>query len=167
MADATNQIGRFEVVSELGRGAMGVVYRGRDPHLGRDVAIKVLAPELATDEEMVSRFTDEARHASRLIHQNIATVFEAGPSPAGWYVAFELVEGHTLKSILAKGMLGIDVAINYLLQTADGLAAAHKGDVVHRDLKPENLIVTPDGIVKITDFGLAKRVKKFLRDPVS
>ncbi|MBD3297881.1 MAG: protein kinase, partial [candidate division Zixibacteria bacterium] len=153
------QIGRFELVAELGRGAMGVVYRGRDPHLGRDVAIKVLAPELASDEEMVTRFTDEARHASRLIHQNIATVFEAGPSPEGWYVAFELVEGMTLKAILAKeGVLNVNLATNYILQTADGLAAAHRGQVVHRDLKPENLIVTPEGIIKITDFGLAKRM---------
>ncbi|GAB4315072.1 MAG: hypothetical protein Kow0074_02460 [Candidatus Zixiibacteriota bacterium] len=153
------QIGRFELVAELGRGAMGVVYRGRDPHLGRQVAIKVLAPELASDEEMVTRFTDEARHASQLIHQNIATVFEAGPSPEGWYVAFELVEGQTLKAILSKeGVLDIDMAVNYILQTAEGLAAAHRGQVVHRDLKPENLIVTPEGVIKITDFGLAKRM---------
>jgi serine/threonine protein kinase len=158
MSELEGQIGRFEIVSELGRGAMGVVYRGRDPNLGRDVAIKLLAPELASDEEMVSRFTDEAKNASRLHHQNIATVFEAGPSDAGWFVAFELVEGQTLKVLLTQGALGIDLVINYLLQTADGLAAAHKGGVIHRDLKPENLIVNPDGLVKITDFGLAKRM---------
>jgi serine/threonine protein kinase/Tfp pilus assembly protein PilF len=158
MDDSLGQIGRFDLVSELGRGAMGVVYRGHDPHLGRDVAIKLLAPELASDEEMVARFTDEAKNASRLHHQNIATVFEAGPSPKGWYVAFELVEGQTLKALMSKGPLSIELATNYLMQTAAGLAVAHKGNVVHRDLKPENLIVNSDGIVKITDFGLAKRI---------
>ena len=158
MDKPASEIGRFTIVGELGRGAMGVVYKGHDPHLGRDVAIKLLAPELASDPEMVSRFTDEAKNASRLMHQNIATVFEAGPSPSGWYVAFEMVEGRTLKAILSQGLLDIDLVVNYLLQTAEGLATAHKGHVVHRDLKPENLIVTPDGTVKITDFGLAKRL---------
>lgn len=100
-------IGRFEVETELGRGAMGVVYRAVDPHLGRKVALKVLAPSLANDEEMLSRFISEARHASTLHHPNIATVFEAGPSPVGWYVAFELVQGQTLRDIMAHAPLEI------------------------------------------------------------
>jgi tetratricopeptide (TPR) repeat protein len=158
MPTPSKQIGRFEVIAELGRGAMGVVYRATDPHLGRHVALKILAPQLAADEDMLARFTDEARNASRLIHQNIATVFEAGPSPDGWYVAFELVEGPTLRSILADGQLGFEQISTLILQTAEGLTAAHKAGVVHRDLKPENIMVTPDGTVKITDFGLAKRM---------
>ncbi|MEW5873959.1 MAG: protein kinase [Candidatus Zixiibacteriota bacterium] len=158
MTPSGKQIGRFEVVAELGRGAMGVVYRATDPHLGRHVALKILAPQLAADEEMLGRFTDEARNASRLIHQNIATVFEAGPSPEGWYVAFELVEGPTLRSILSDGQLDFEQISTLILQAAEGLTAAHKAGVVHRDLKPENIMVTPDGTVKITDFGLAKRM---------
>jgi len=153
-----DKIGRFEIQAEWGRGAMGVVYRAIDPHLGRQVALKVLSPALAADEEMIARFADEARNASQLLHPNIATVFEAGPSPAGWYVAFEFVEGSTLKTLLSRGPLAVEHVTDYLLQIGEGLSAAHKAGVVHRDLKPENLIVTPEGVVKITDFGLAKRI---------
>ncbi|HWO57185.1 MAG TPA: protein kinase [bacterium] len=157
MAEPTH-IGRFEIQSELGRGAMGVVYRAVDPHLGRPVALKVLSPGLAADADMVARFNSEARNASHLLHQNIATVFEAGPSDVGWYVAFELVQGQTLRGILAGGQLPLPRATNFLLQIADGLAAAGKAGIVHRDLKPENIMVTHDDVVKITDFGLAKKM---------
>lgn len=137
---------------------MGVVYRAVDPHLGRQVALKVLSPALAADEDMIARFNSEARNASNLLHQNIATVFEAGPSPSGWYVAFELVQGQTLRGILNGAALTLDRVISFTLQIAEGLAAAGRAGIVHRDLKPENIIVTPDDIVKITDFGLAKKL---------
>lgn len=158
MGSEHKTVGRFEIVGELGRGAMGVVYRAVDPHLGRQVAIKVLSPALASDEELVGRFTDEARNASRLLHQNIATVFEAGPSDAGWYVAFELVEGPTLRTMMDDGPLDLDRVADFVIQIGEGLNVAHKAGIVHRDLKPDNLIVTPDGIVKITDFGVAKNL---------
>lgn len=152
------RIGRFEVQDELGRGAMGVVYRAVDPHLGRQVALKVLSPSLAADEDMIARFNSEARTASNLLHQNIATVFEAGPSSSGWYVAFEFVQGQTLRGILNGRPLELERMIRFILQIAEGLAAAGRAGIVHRDLKPENIMVTSDDVVKITDFGLAKKL---------
>jgi serine/threonine-protein kinase len=149
-------IGRFEIAEELGRGAMGVVYRAVDPHLGRQVALKVLSPSLASDEEMMARFNAEARTASHLLHPNIATVFEAGPSPSGWYVAFEFVQGRTLRAVLLEGLPPLDRLSNFILQIAEGLTVAHRAGIVHRDLKPENMMVTQDGYGKIHNFGLAK-----------
>jgi eukaryotic-like serine/threonine-protein kinase len=151
-------IGRFEIQDELGRGAMGVVYRALDPHLGRKIALKVLSPALAADEDMIGRFISEARNASHLHHPNIATVFEAGPSSVGWYVAFELVQGQTLRGIIGNSPMALPRLNNFIIQIAEGLTVAHRAGIVHRDLKPENIIVTDEDVVKITDFGLAKKL---------
>ena len=151
---AGTTLGPYRVVSLLGSGGMGEVYRAQDPRLGRDVAIKVL-PE-AGDSDRLRRFESEARAASALQHPGILTVFDVGSQGGMPYVVSELLEGMTLRQRLGEGALPRDMAINYAGQVADALAAAHEGGVVHRDLKPENLFITRAGRVKILDFGLAK-----------
>ena len=135
---------------------MGEVYRARDPRLGREVAVKVLPPAFLKDPERLRRFEQEARAASALNHPNILTIHDVGEAEQGPYVVSELLEGETLRAILADGKLPARRALDYAFQIARGLAAAHEKGIVHRDLKPENLFVTSDGRVKILDFGLAK-----------
>jgi Tol biopolymer transport system component len=135
---------------------MGEVYRARDPRLGRDVAIKVLAADLASDAGRLKRFEKEARSASALNHPNIVTIYEIGSADSISYIAMELVAGKTLRELLFAGALPVKRVLELAAQVADGLARAHEAGIVHRDLKPENLMVTKDGRVKILDFGLAK-----------
>jgi eukaryotic-like serine/threonine-protein kinase len=135
---------------------MGEVYRARDSRLGRDVAIKVLAAALASDAERLRRFEREARAASSLNHPAIVTIYEIGKADAVTYLAMELVDGVTLRELLAEGPLPVRRLISFSAQIAEGLAKAHGAGIVHRDLKPENVMVTKDGFVKILDFGLAK-----------
>jgi hypothetical protein len=135
---------------------MGEVYRARDPRLGREVAIKVLPTELASDPGRLKRFEKEARSASALNHPNIVTIYEIGSADSLSYIAMELVEGKTLRELLFAGALPVKRILQVAAQVADGLARAHEAGIVHRDLKPENLMVTRDGRVKILDFGLAK-----------
>src|ERR1039457_2153778 len=137
---------------------MGEVWRARDPRLGRDVAIKVLPASFSADADRLRRFEQEARAAGILNHPNITAVFDIGESEESGapYVVQELLEGETLRQVLAGGKLSARKAIDYAIQIAQGLAAAHEKGIVHRDLKPENLFVTKDGRVKILDFGLAK-----------
>jgi len=149
------KLGEYEVKSLLGSGGMGEVYRARDSRLGRDVAIKVL-PLLATDSDRLRRFEQEARAAAALNHPNILAVFQMGTYEGAPYLVSELLEGETLREQLKRGPLSVRKAIEYGVQIAHGLAAAHEKGIVHRDLKPENLFVTRDGRVKILDFGLAK-----------
>src|SRR5580765_135330 len=137
---------------------MGEVYRARDTRLGREVAIKVLPAEISSDAERLARFEREARSASALNHPNIVTVHDVGRSDATSYIAMELVEGKTLRELLAAGPLPVRRAVGIAAQVADGLAKAHAAGIVHRDLKPENLMVSSDGFVKILDFGLVKLV---------
>ena len=140
----------------LGAGGMGEVYRARDPRLGREVAIKVLAPGVA-DAERLRRFEQEARAAAALNHPNILAVYDIGQHDGAPYIVSELLEGETLRErLIAGGALPLRKAIEYGVQIARGLAAAHEKGIVHRDLKPENVFVTRDGRVKILDFGLAK-----------
>ena len=134
---------------------MGEIYRARDPRLGRDVAIKVLPPSFAADADRLRRFEQEARAVAALNHPNILTVHEIGAAD-GPYIVSELLDGRTLRATLANGGLSIKKVIDYALQIANGMAAAHDKGIVHRDLKPENVFVTSDGRVKILDFGLAK-----------
>ena len=143
-------------MSPLGAGGMGEVYRAHDPRLGRDVAIKVLPAVLASDAERLRRFEREARAASSLNHPAIVTIYEIGKADAVTYLAMELVEGTTLRDLLADGPLPAKRLISLSAQMAGGLARAHEAGIVHRDLKPENVMVTSDGLVKILDFGLAK-----------
>jgi TolB-like protein/Tfp pilus assembly protein PilF/predicted Ser/Thr protein kinase len=155
---AGTRLGPYEILAPLGAGGMGEVYRARDPRLGREVAIKVLPASFSADPDRLRRFEQEARAAGILNHPNITAVYDIGmnESDGAPYVVQELLEGETLRSRLAEGPLAVRKAIDYALQIAYGLAAAHEKRIVHRDLKPENLFVTKDGRVKILDFGLAK-----------
>jgi serine/threonine protein kinase/Tol biopolymer transport system component len=150
------RIGPYAIVASIGAGGMGEVYRARDTRLNRDVAIKVLPSSFATDEERLRRFMIEAQSAGALNHPNILVVHDIGTDAAGPYVVSELLEGRTLREALADGPLPARKAVDYTVQTANGLSAAHEKGIVHRDLKPENIFVTKDGRVKILDFGLAK-----------
>ncbi len=153
---AGSRLGPYEILAPIGAGGMGEVYRARDPRLGRDVAIKVLPPTFSADEDRLRRFEQEARAAGILNHPNITAVLDIGEHEGAPYVVQELLEGETLRQSLAGGRLSARKAIDYAIQIAHGLAAAHEKGIVHRDLKPENLFVTKDGRVKILDFGLAR-----------
>src|ERR1700737_1599183 len=150
------RLGPYEILAPIGAGGMGEVYRAKDPRLGRDVAIKVLPSSFSQDPDRLRRFEQEARAAGLLNHPNITAVYDIGTHEGAPYVVEELLEGETLRSFLAGGRFSPRKAIDYSLQMAHGLAAAHEKGIVHRDLKPENLFVTNDGRVKILDFGLAK-----------
>ncbi|HEY3204584.1 MAG TPA: protein kinase, partial [Thermoanaerobaculia bacterium] len=152
---AGSRLGPYEVLSPLGAGGMGEVYRARDTRLGREVAIKVLPAELASDSSRLKRFEKEARSASALNHPNIVTIYDIGSSDGVSYIAMELVAGATLREMLAEA-LPIKKLLQVAAQVADGLARAHSAGIVHRDLKPENVMVAKDGFAKILDFGLAK-----------
>jgi serine/threonine protein kinase len=138
---------------------MGEVYRARDTRLGREVAVKVLPDAFSVDPERLQRFEQEARAASALSHPNICVVYDIGAAGATHYIVSELLEGGTLRERLAGGALPVRKAIEYAVQIAHGMAAAHEKSIVHRDLKPDNIFVTADGQVKILDFGLAKLVE--------
>ena len=150
------RLGPYEIVAPLGAGGMGEVYRAKDSRLGREVAVKVLPASFSNGPDRLRRFEQEARAAGILNHPNITAVHDVGTVDGSPYVVTELLEGETLRSRLAGGPLAPRRAIDYALQIAHGLAAAHEKGIVHRDLKPENLFVTKDGRVKILDFGLAK-----------
>jgi serine/threonine protein kinase len=150
------RLGPYEPVSELGSGGMGKVYRARDTRLHREVAIKVLPAEAASDAARLKRFEREARAASALNHPNIVTIYAVDRVDSTTFIVMELVEGKTLREVLADGPLPTRKLLAIASQIADGLARAHASGIVHRDLKPENVMVTQDGLVKILDFGLAK-----------
>ncbi len=153
---AGTRLGPYEVLSPLGVGGMGEVYRGRDPRIGREVAIKVLPESFSRDAERLRRFEKEARSAGVLNHPNVLVVYDVGEHDGSPYIVEELLEGGALRERLTQGPLRPAEAVEYAVQIARGLAAAHEKGVIHRDLKPENLFVTRDGRVKILDFGLAK-----------
>ncbi len=153
---AGTRLGPYEVLSPLGVGGMGEVYRGRDPRIGREVAIKVLPESFSKDAERLRRFEKEARSAGVLNHPNVLVVYDVGEHDGSPYIVEELLEGETLRERLVQDPLRPAEAIGYGVQIAQGLAAAHEKGVIHRDLKPENLFLTRDGRVKILDFGLAK-----------
>jgi serine/threonine-protein kinase len=153
------RLGPYEIVAPLGAGGMGEVYRAKDSRLGREVAVKVLPASFSNDPDRLRRFEQEARAAGILNHPNVTAVYDIGSIDGSPYVVTELLEGETLRSRLAGGPLAPRRAIDYALQIAHGLAAAHEKGIVHRDLKPENLFITKDGRVKILDFGLAKLTK--------
>jgi eukaryotic-like serine/threonine-protein kinase len=154
------RLGAYEILSLLGAGGMGRVYRARDTRLGRELAIKVLSGHLSGSREHLDRFKQEARSASGLNHPNIVTIYEIGVHNSTHFIAMELVEGKTLTELLASGLMPIQKAIQLAAQAADGLAKAHEAGIMHRDLKPENVMVTGDGLVKILDFGLAKPARQ-------
>jgi eukaryotic-like serine/threonine-protein kinase len=150
------RLGPYVLGPALGAGGMGEVYRAHDSRLGRDVAIKVLPPDVADDPERLRRFESEARAAAALNHPNILVVHDVGREHDTSYLVTELLEGRTLRQVLDRGTVPLARTLDYAVQIAEGLAAAHARGIVHRDLKPENVFVTTDGRVKILDFGLAK-----------
>jgi eukaryotic-like serine/threonine-protein kinase len=154
------RLGPYEILGLLGAGGMGEVYRARDPRLGRDVAIKVLPAEVGADPERLSRFEREARAVAALSHPNILTVFDVGTREGLPYVVTELLEGETLRELVARRAPTQRQVLFFLSQAAHGLEAAHAKGIVHRDVKPENLFVTTDGRVKLLDFGLAKQLER-------
>jgi hypothetical protein len=161
------RLGSYEIIDRLGAGGMGEVYRARDTRLGRTVAIKVLRS--GADPQLLQRLDREARAASALNHPNIVHIYDVGEAadvPGAHYVVMEHVEGETLRRRLRPGPLPLGELLDLGAQLADGLAKAHRAGIVHRDLKPENLMVTPDGLLKILDFGLAKLVVAPLGDLV-
>ena len=148
-------ISHYKITAKLGEGGMGVVYKAEDTKLKRPVALKFLAPHLLQDEEARKRFQREATAAAGLSHPNICTVYEIGEEGGQTFLAMEFIEGESLEKKIERGPLSLKEALGFTRQVADGLAAAHAKGVVHRDIKPGNLIVTPEGRVKILDFGLA------------
>ena len=150
------KLGRYEIRSKLGAGGMGEVYRARDERLNREVAIKVLPISFSADKDRLARFEQEAQAASAINHPNILVVYDVGANDGAPYVVSELLEGETLRGRISGSPLAQRRAIDYALQIAHGLAAAHEKGIVHRDLKPDNIFITNDGRVKILDFGLAK-----------
>src|SRR5262249_31454459 len=136
---AGSPLGPYEIVSAVGAGGMGEVYRARDPRLGRDVAIKVLPAEFAADPDRLRRFELEARAAATLNHPNILAVHDIGQHEGAPYIVSELLDGETLRARLASGAMAVRKAVEYGVQIARGLAAAHDKGIVHRDLKPENI----------------------------
>lgn len=153
------RIGPYEITDAIGAGGMGEVFRARDTRLNRDVAIKALAKDFVGDAERLRRFEQETKALAALNHPNVLAIHDAGVHEGAPYLVSELLEGKTLREVLGvmtNAALPVRKAIDYALQIAHGLAAAHSKGVVHRDLKPENIFVTKDGRVKILDFGLAK-----------
>jgi hypothetical protein len=153
---AGSRLGPYEIIAPLGAGGMGEVYRARDDRLGREVAIKVLPEGFAADRDRLARFEREARSASALNHPNIVTIYEIGRSDSVSFISMELVQGKTLRELIAEGALPTKTVLAIGAQIADALARAHEAGIIHRDLKPENLMVTREGLVKVLDFGLAK-----------
>ena len=146
----------YEIIEQLGRGGMGMVFKARDSQLDRHVALKFLPAEYAASDERLSRFLREARTASALNHPHICTIHALGEHQSRPFIVMEFVEGQTLRSRIADRP-GVDEAVRWISQVAQALAAAHEAGVVHRDIKPENIMVRDDGYVKVLDFGLARR----------
>ena len=149
-------LAHYEITSQLGKGGMGEVWRARDSKLGREVAIKTLPEEFAKDEERLARFEREAKLLASLNHPNIAAIYGLEEDSGRRFLVLELVEGDTLAERLKRGAMPVEESLKLALQIAGALEAAHEKGVIHRDLKPANIKVTPDGQVKVLDFGLAK-----------
>ena len=149
---------RYEIVEKIGNGGMATVYRATDKVLKRNVAVKILRDEFTTDEEFIKRFEVEAQSAARLTHPNIVSIYDVGVEDNLHYIVMELIQGKTLKEIILeeKGPLPWKWSVNVAIQIASALETAHKNNIIHRDIKPHNIIITEDGIAKVTDFGIAK-----------
>src|SRR5690349_17066965 len=160
------KIGRYEIVDELGRGAMGVVYRAVDPNIGRTVALKTTRLDVDATErkELVLRFRNEAHAAGQMNHPNIVTIHDADECDGLFYIAMEYLEGETLQSLMGENRLTSSVQIvDIATQVAVGLDYAHSMKVVHRDIKPANIMITRQGVAKIMDFGISKSVGTLTR----
>ncbi len=157
---AQRQIHHYKVISRLGAGGIGEVWLAKDTQLTREVALKLLSPQFAGDPQCVRRFRLEARAASLLNHPNIITIYEIETWEGADFIAEEFVPGETLRQRMRAGPMEAAPALNIGLQVAAALAAAHNAGIVHRDIKPENIMVRPDGVVKVLDFGLARFVER-------
>ena len=151
---------RYEIIEKVGNGGMATVYKAEDKVLKRYVAVKILRDEFTTDEEFIKRFEVEAQSAARLTHPNIVSIYDVGVEDNLYYIVMELIQGKTLKEIIVeeKGPLPWKWSVNVAIQIASALEMAHKNNIIHRDIKPHNIIITEDGIAKVTDFGIAKAV---------
>ena len=151
---------RYEMIKKIGNGGMATVYKATDLVLKRYVAVKILRDEFTTDEEFIKRFETEAQSAARLTHPNIVSIFDVGVDNGIYYIVMELIQGKTLKEIITeeRGPLPWKWSVNVAIQIASALEMAHKNNIIHRDIKPHNIIITEDGIAKVTDFGIAKAV---------
>ena len=158
MSSQRAQFGRYQIVSPLGAGGMGEVYRAHDPQLRRDVALKILPPHRSSDPDAVARMVREAQLAAAVEHPSIVAVHDVGEEAGQLFLVTELLEGETLRERLRHGPLAIRAALDYAVQIASAIAAAHTRGVVHRDLKPENIMSTASGTIKVLDFGVAKFV---------
>jgi serine/threonine-protein kinase len=149
------KIGKYEIVAELGQGGMGVVYKARDPFIGRLVALKTVTPELLSNPEILTRFYREAQSAGTLQHPNIVTIYDLGEADGRPYIAMEFIEGENLQNIInRRARIPLAAKLKLMQQVCEGLGHAHKHGLVHRDMKPANILVTNDGIVKVVDFGV-------------
>ncbi len=157
--------GSYLITKRIGSGGMGEVYAAFDSRLGRQVALKFLPTQTLSDEKIVRRFQLEARTASALNHPNILTIFDVGKFGRDHYIASEFVEGTTLRVLLRRGRFDVAESLEIVTQVASALVAAHSAGIIHRDLKPTNIMLRPDGLVKVIDFGLAKRVRQTVEDP--
>src|SRR5215831_6105788 len=155
MLSAGQRLGPYEIRDFIGRGGMGDVYRARDTRLGRDLAVKVLPAHAVEDALAVERFMREARTASALNHPNVVTIYEIGESERVRFIAMELVEGETLRTLVGRSPTPERVAV-IGTQAARALKVAHAAGIVHRDIKPENVMLRQDGYIKVLDFGLAR-----------
>lgn len=150
---------RYEIMQKIGNGGMATVYQAKDTILKRYVAVKILRDEFTTDEEFIKRFNTEAQAAASLTHPNIVSIYDVGKEENIYYIVMELIQGKTLKQIIEEdGALPWKWSLNIAIQIASALETAHKNNIVHRDIKPHNIIITEDGIAKVTDFGIAKAV---------
>ena len=151
---------RYEIIEKIGNGGMATVYKAIDNVLKRNVAVKILRDEFTTDDEFIKRFEVEAQSAARLTHPNIVSIYDVGVDGNLYYIVMELIQGKTLKEIIVeeRGPLPWKWSINVAIQIASALEMAHKNNIIHRDIKPHNIIITEDGIAKVTDFGIAKAV---------
>jgi serine/threonine protein kinase len=160
-AKAASGLSRYQRIAELGRGAMGVVYQGRDLVLERDVAIKIISDEVRQNQQALDMFFQEAKSMASLNHPNLVTVFDQGSDGDETFLVMELVEGQTLEQVLqTRGTLPLGEALGIVEQLTAGLAYAHGRRILHRDIKPANIFVSNDGVVKIGDFGLARAVRQ-------
>jgi serine/threonine-protein kinase len=151
------RIGRYDLIEKIGRGGMGVVYRGRDTVIGRPVAVKMLISDIDVSDEARQRFFREARSAGQLAHRNIITIYDFGEEGGRAYIVMELLTGESLTNLLTRGVkLPLEQQVEIMMRVSEGLAFAHARGIVHRDVKPANLFVTTDGQVKILDFGVAR-----------
>ena len=153
---AGTRLGVYEILSPIGAGGMGEVYRARDTKLKRDVAIKILPDELSRDTDRVSRFQREAEVLASLNHPNIAAIYDFQKANGSWFLILELIEGETLAEGIARGPIRVEESLEIAGHIGEALEAAHEKGIIHRDLKPANVKITPDGTVKVLDFGLAK-----------